>query len=136
MIYPHLSATQGAQFHYGFQITPDVLPRAYTPTGQDIFASDDTKKVAPNTVFDVDRYEHDMAALTPGHQITALNLGGIDRKFGNGYLGTWTLGLERQFGNVTADVGYVGNDGREVATHDFSECLSGSESGICIAHAI
>lgn len=108
VIYPHLSATKGAQFHYGFQITPDVLPQAYTPAGQNIFAEGDTKKVPGNTVFDVDRYEHDMAAVSPGHQITPLNLGGIDRRFGNGYLGTWTLGLERQFGNITADIGYVG----------------------------
>jgi len=126
VIYPHLSATQGAQFHYGFQITPDVLPRAYTPTGQDIFASNDTKKVAPNTVFDVDRYEQDMAALTPGHQITALNLGGIDRKFGNGYLGTWTLGLERQFGNLTADVGYVGTTGVKLPRMTFPNAYPGA----------
>ncbi|HEX3437563.1 MAG TPA: TonB-dependent receptor [Pseudacidobacterium sp.] len=111
VIYPHVSVTPGTQIHYGFQITPDELPRAYTPGGQDIFASNDTKKVPANTVFDVNRYEHDMAALTPGHQITALNLSGINRSFGNGYMGTWTLGLERQFGNLTADVGYVGTAG-------------------------
>jgi hypothetical protein len=111
VIYPHLSATRGAQFHYGFQITPDELPRAYSTSGEDIFASGDTKKVPANTVLDVDRYEHDMAALTPSHQITPLNLAGIDRNFGNGQLATWTLGLERQFGNLTADASYVGTTG-------------------------
>ncbi|WP_158751797.1 TonB-dependent receptor [Acidobacterium sp. S8] len=126
VIYPHLSATRGAQFHYGFQITPDVLPRAYTPSGQDIFASGDTKKVPANTIFDVDRYEHDMAALTPGNQITPLNLGGIDRKFGNGYLGTWTLGLERQFGHLTADVGYVGTAGVKLPRMTFPNGYPGA----------
>jgi hypothetical protein len=111
VIYPHLSVTKGAQLHYGFQITPDQLPRAYTLSGQDMFASGDTKKIPANTIFDVDRYEHDMAALSPAHQVVPLNLGGIDRSFGNGYLETWTLGLERQFGNLTANVGYVGTAG-------------------------
>lgn len=111
VIYPHLSVTKGAQLHYGFQITPDQLPRAYSLSGQDIFASDDTKRVPANTIFDVDRYERDMAALSPTHQIVPLNLGGIDRLFGNGSLETWTLGLERQFGNLTANVGYVGTAG-------------------------
>jgi len=108
VVYPHLSVTRGAQFHYGFQITPNQLPRAYSLSGQDIFASGDTKKVPANTIFDVDRYEHDMAALSPSHQIVPLNLSGVERSFGNGMLETWTLGLERQFGNLTADLGYVG----------------------------
>jgi len=108
VVYPHLSVTRGAQLHYGFQIAPNQLPRAYSLSGQDIFASGDTKKIPANTIFDVDRYEHDMAALSPSHQIVPLNLSGVDRSFGNGMLETWTLGLERQFGNLTADLGYVG----------------------------
>ena len=115
VIYPHLSAARGAQFHYGFQITPDQLPRAYTPEGQDIFAGGNTKLVPANTVFDVNRYEQDIAALTPSHQITPLNLSGIDRGFGNAYLGTWTLGLERQFGGLSANAGYVGTAGVKLA---------------------
>ncbi|HYK35251.1 TonB-dependent receptor [Alloacidobacterium sp.] len=111
VVYPHLTAAPGAQFHYGFQITPDQLPRAYSTSGQDIFASGNTKDVPANTVLDVDRYEHDLAAVTPSHQITPLNLAGIDRSFGNGLLETWTLGLERQFGNITADAAYVGTAG-------------------------
>jgi hypothetical protein len=126
VIYPHLSAAPGAQFHYGFQITADELPRAYTPSGQDIFASGDTKKVPANTVFDVNRYEQDMAALAPSHQITPLNLAGIDRNFGNGMLDTWTLGLERQFGNITADVGYVGTAGVKLPRMTFPNGYAGA----------
>src|SRR5258707_6587784 len=57
---------------------------------------------------DVNRYQQDLAALTPSHQLSLLSLAGIDRRFGNGYLQTWTLGLERAFGGLTADVAYVG----------------------------
>ncbi|QNI34949.1 TonB-dependent receptor [Alloacidobacterium dinghuense] len=126
VIYPHLSAAPGAQFHYGFQITPDELPRAYSTSGVDIFASGNTKDVPANTVLDVDRYEHDMAALTPSHQITPLNLAGIDRNFGNGWLETWTLGLERQFGNVTADVAYVGTAGVKLPRMTYPNGFAGA----------
>lgn len=126
VVYPHLTAAPGAQFHYGFQITPDQLPRAYSTSGQDIFASGDTKKVPANTVLDVDRYEHDLAAVTPSHQITPLNLAGIDRSFGNGLLEIWTLGLERQFGNVTADVAYVGTAGVKLPRITFPNGFPGA----------
>jgi hypothetical protein len=126
VIYPHLSAAPGAQFHYGFEITSSELPRAYTPSGQDIFANVDTKKVPANTVFDVNRYEQDLAALSPGHLITPLNLSGIDRKFGNGYLETWTFGLERQFGNITADAGYVGTAGVKLPRMTFPNGFAGA----------
>jgi len=126
VIYPHLSAAPGAQFHYGFEITPDELPRAYTPSGQDIFASGNTKDVPANTVLDVNRYEQDMAALAPGHQITPLNLSGIDRAFGNGWLDTWALGLERQFGNITANAGYVGTAGVKLPRITFPNGFAGA----------
>ena len=44
---------------------------------------------------DVNRYEQDVAALTPGHVVSDLNLSGVDRSFGNATLYTWTAGLER-----------------------------------------
>jgi hypothetical protein len=126
VIYPHLSVTKGAQLHYGFQITPDQLPHAYSLSGQDIFASGDTKKVPANTIFDVDRYERDMAALSPAHQIVPLNLGGIDRSFGNGYLETWTLGIERQLGNLTANLGYVGTAGVKLPRMNYPNAFPGA----------
>jgi hypothetical protein len=126
VIYPHLSAAPGAQFHYGFEITADELPQAYTPSGQNIFASGNTKDVPANTVMDVDRYEHDIAALTPSHQITPLNLAGIDRNFGNAYIETWTLGLERQFGSITADAAYVATAGVKLPRMTFPNGFAGA----------
>ena len=126
VVYPHLTAAPGAQFHYGFMITPDQLPRAYSTSGQDIFASGDTKKVPANTVLDIDRYEHDLAAVTPSHQITPLNLAGIDRSFGNGWLDTWTLGVERQFGNLTASAAYVGTTGVKLPRITFPNAFPGA----------
>ncbi|MBT9332297.1 TonB-dependent receptor [Paracidobacterium acidisoli] len=107
-VYPRVNTAKNGPIRYGFQITPAQLPRVYTPAGQDIFASSDTKKVPANTVMDVDRYQKDMAALSPDHQLSLLNISAVDRHFGNGFLQTWTLGAERRFGGLTADAAYVG----------------------------
>jgi hypothetical protein len=108
VIYPRPTSAPGAPIRYGFQITPDQLPPVYTPSGQKIFASGDTKKVPANTVMDVDRFEHDMADLSPSHQLVPLSLTGIASNFGNAYLQTWSLGLERRFGSIDGNLGYVG----------------------------
>jgi hypothetical protein len=108
VIYPRITATAVAPIEYGFEIKPSTLPTFYSTSGQDVFASGKTNTVAPNTVLDIERYQRDLAALSPGASFTPLNLAAIDRHFGNGYIQTWTLGLERQFGKLTADAAYVG----------------------------
>jgi hypothetical protein len=125
-VYPRLLSAAAARIHYGFQITPAELPRAYTPGGADIFASGSTRAVAPNTVMDVNRYEQDMAALTPGHGVSDLNLSGIDRSFGNATLFTWTVGLERKFGNLTANASYVGTAGVKLPRSSFPNAYPGA----------
>ncbi len=107
-IYPRVLSASSAPTRYGFQITSAQLPPIYTPGGAEIFASGDPKRVAPNTVMDLDRYEKDIAALTPGGRGGTLNLNVMDRGFGNATLYTWTAGVEQKLGNLTADVGYVG----------------------------
>ncbi|HEY4048981.1 MAG TPA: TonB-dependent receptor [Acidobacteriaceae bacterium] len=125
VVYPRLVASPGSQFQYGFQITPAELPRVYTPGGVDIFANG-TKAVAPNTIMDVDRYEHDVALLLPGHQITPLNLSAITPKFGNATLFTWTLGLERHFGGLDASAAYVGTAGAKLPATDYPNAYAGA----------
>jgi len=127
VIYPRLTATRAAPVPYGFQITSAQLPRAYTPSGQDIFPNDKTKGVTPNTVLDVNRYERDIAALSPGHQVTALNVSSVDRQFGNAYLATWTFGLERTFGDLTADANYVGTAAMKLPRILFPNAYAGAD---------
>jgi hypothetical protein len=127
VVYPRLVASPGAQFHYGFQITPAELPRVYTPEGVDVFANG-SKAVPRNTVMDVDRYEQDMASLLPGHQITPLNVSAISPKFGNATLFTWTLGLERHFGGLDASAAYVGTAGDKLPAIDYPNAYTGATS--------
>jgi hypothetical protein len=131
-VYPRLLSASTAPLSYGFQITPAELPRVYTPSGEDIFAAGKKTKLAPNTVMDVDRYEQDMATalqqIHPGSPrvISALNLSGIDRTFGNATLFTWTAGLERKFGNLTADANYVGTTSEKLPRYGFPNAYPGA----------
>ncbi|MGA2084651.1 MAG: TonB-dependent receptor [Terracidiphilus sp.] len=124
-VYPRLLSASNAPIPYGFQLTPAQLPKAYTPAGADILAGP-TKAIAPNTVMDVNRYEQDVAALTKGHVVSDLNLSGIDRSFGNATLYTWTAGLERKFGNLTADASYVGTAGVKLPRTTFPNGYPGA----------
>jgi hypothetical protein len=128
-VYPRVNASRNGEIAYGFQITPDELPQTYTPTGQNVFASGDPKKVPANTVMDVNRYEDDLATLAPGHQLSLLNLSAIDRRFGDGFLQTWTLGLERTFLGLTADAGYVGTESFRLPRASYPNGYPGAEPG-------
>ncbi len=127
VIYPRLLSASAAPILYGFQITPAQLPPTYTPAGVNIFANGRPNTVPPNTVMDVDRFEKDVAALTPSGVVSALNLSGIDRSFGNGTLYTWTAGLERKFGNLTADASYVGTAGVKLPRTSFPNAYAGAD---------
>ena len=111
---PRLLSAANAPLKYGFKLTPDQLPKAYTPDGQDILHNGDTKAIAPNTIMDVDRFEQDLADLTPGHVVSDIAINGMDEHFGNGTLYTWTAGLERKFGNLTANASYVGTEAQKL----------------------
>lgn len=129
VVYPRVNAAKNAEIPYGFQITPSELPPTYTPSGQNVFASGDPKQVPANTVMDVNRYQHDLAALSPGHQLSLLNLSAIDRHFGDGFLQTWTLGLERQFFGLTADAAYVGTAAFHLPRTSFPNAFPGASPG-------
>jgi Carboxypeptidase regulatory-like domain len=121
---PRVTAAVGSQIAYGFQITPAQLPRAYTPSGTDIFASGNTKDVPPNTVLDIDRLESDLAALSG--QPSPLNVNAISRRMGNALLSTWTLGFERSLGNVTLSASYVGTSAYKLPRVAFPNAYSGA----------
>ncbi len=129
VLYPRVTAAPGAQVHYGFQIRPSALPPVYTPAGPgggtDIFASGSTKNVPVNTVLDINRLEATIGSLSGG-QSSPLNVQGVDRGFGNALLGTWTLGLEREFLGLTASANYVGTAAWKLPRISFPNAFPGA----------
>jgi hypothetical protein len=128
VVYPRVNAAQNGEISYGFQITPDELPEVYNTAGMNVLASGDPRKVPANTVMDVNRYQQDLAALAPSHQLSLLSLSGTDRRFGNAYLQTWTLGLERAFGGLTAAVTYVGTSAFRLPRMSYPNAYPGADT--------
>ncbi len=128
VVYPRVNAAQNGEISYGFQITPNELPQVYNTAGVNVLASGNPKNVPANTVMNVNRYQQDLAALSPSGQLSLLSLSGVDRRFGNGFLQTWTLGLERAFGGLTADVAYVGTSAFRLPRMSFPNAYPGADS--------
>ncbi|MFN7993576.1 MAG: TonB-dependent receptor [Bryobacteraceae bacterium] len=124
---PRLTAAPGQPISFGRTITPADLPPIYSTTGSLIFASGDSKKVPANTVLDVLRLERDIAALSPDHQITPLSIFGIPPDFQNGYMATWTAGLEQKIHKATLSAAYVGTAGIKLPVIDFPNGFNGPE---------
>ncbi|MDQ2775922.1 MAG: TonB-dependent receptor [Acidobacteriota bacterium] len=126
-IYPRLTAAPGSPIAFGVPITPGELPTIQTPSGANIFASGNSKAVPANTVWDVNRFEQGIAALSPNHQITPLNTSTIWPGFRNASLSTWSLGLERHFGGLDASAAYVGTAGARLPATDFPNGYPGAD---------
>ncbi len=94
---------------------PVNLPTAYNVQGQPIFATGRTQDVPANTVMDMPRFQKDLTALTPGNQVQLLTITGIARNFGNGYIGSWTAGVDHDFRDVKVNVSYVATAGIHLA---------------------
>jgi len=94
---------------------PEPLPPVYTTSGQPLFASGSSANLPANTPIDLQRFQNDLAAITPGHEIQLFTLGVIDRHFGNGYIGTYTAGVDHDFGNLKVSASYVGTAGVHLA---------------------
>jgi hypothetical protein len=124
--YPRLTAAPGQPITFGTTITPQQLPTVYSISGAPIFASGDSKQVPPNTLMNVLLFEQDLAALSPGHQITPLVVAGISDQFRNGYIATWTAGFEHKVAGVTIDANYVGTAGVKLPAMDFPNGYAGA----------
>lgn len=111
VVTPFATAEPDRPLPFSNNVTPIVLPEAYSTSGQNLFAGGDFLSIAPNTEMDVLRYERDLAALSPDKQVRALGVQSMNPDLENGYIGSWTAGLERRFGDVTASAAYVATVG-------------------------
>jgi len=96
-------------------VVPVTLPTPYTPAGQPLFPNGTTKGAGANLEIDLVRYQNDLTALTPGHQVQLLSMTGIAKDFRNGYIGTWTAGVDHDFGDFKFSAAYVATAGIHLA---------------------
>ncbi|HEX4424193.1 MAG TPA: hypothetical protein VH079_02260, partial [Terriglobales bacterium] len=107
----YANALPGTPLPFQDTAVPVTLPQPYTIGGQLLFPSGDASHVPPNTVVDLQRYQSDLTALTPGNQLQLLSMAGIAKNFRNGYIGTYTAGVDHDFGDVKFSAAYVATAG-------------------------
>ncbi|MGE5327592.1 MAG: hypothetical protein ACM3NO_11180, partial [Deltaproteobacteria bacterium] len=113
---PYIYAQPGVPVPFSNSVTTVNLPQVYRPDGQLVFPDGRTETVAPNTEIDLARFQTDLAALTPGGQPQLLTGSGIDRNFRNGYIGTYSAGIDHDFGDLKFSANYVATAGIHLAS--------------------
>ena len=108
---PNITAEKNFPAPFSNTFTPLTLPPVYATNGQLVFPAGTTTDVQPNTIVDLNRWQADIAALTPGDQVQLVSIAGIDRNFRNGYIGSFTAGVDHDFGDVKFSAAYVGTVG-------------------------
>jgi len=93
-----------------------TLPPPYTLGGQPMFPNGTTKGSGSNLGLDFARYQDDLTALTPAHQVQLLTISGIAKNFRDGYIGTWTAGIDHDFRDFKFSAAYVATAGIHLAS--------------------
>ena len=113
---PLITASPVVSVPFQNAVAPVTLPTVYNTQGQPLFPGGDSSKVAPNTQVDLQKFQNDLAAITPGHEGQLFSTGIISRNFRNGYIGTWTAGIEHELHGVKLSAAYVGTTGIHLAS--------------------
>jgi hypothetical protein len=130
VITPLEVATPGAPVRFQNSVAQLSLPEMYTPQGQLLFPpGEPSTNIAPNTQFDVERFAKDLAARSASGQLHAYPVGGMAQDFRNGYIETFTAGLEHDFGQVKFNASYVGTAGVKLASQLNVNGYAGAEPG-------
>ncbi len=111
----NISATPAIAVPFQDAFVPVNLPTAYNIQGQPIFATGRSQDVPPNTQIDLTRFQTDLNELAPGNEVQLLGIPGIAKNFGNGYIGSWTAGIDHDFHDVKMNVSYVATAGIHLA---------------------
>ena len=112
---PLVTAKPGVPVNFQNSVVPVTLPPVYTTQGTLLFPSGSSSNVAANTPMDVQRFQNDLAALTPGNEVQLFAAISVDPHLRNGYIGTDTLGIDQEVGSVKVSAAYVGTVGVHLA---------------------
>jgi len=80
-------------------------------SGQQLFANGTTAGVPANTPLNLPRFQSDLTALTPGNEVQLLAISGFAKNFRNGYIGSYTAGIDHDFGDLKFTAAYVATAG-------------------------
>lgn len=108
---PVVTALPGVPVAFSTTVVQPKLPDPYTTQGQLLFSGGDSSSVPANTQIDLQRYQNDLAAITPGNEVQLFAPAVVSRTFRNGYIATFTAGIDQEIRNVKLSAAYVGTSG-------------------------
>ena len=76
---PIITALPGVPVAFSNTVVPTPLPDPFTIQGTPLFPNGDSSKVPANTQIDLQKYQSDLAAITPGHEVQLFTPGVISR---------------------------------------------------------
>ena len=124
----YMTAQPGTPLPFDNKATGVALPGIYDTSGALIFASGKSTDVGQNVVMDTLRFQRELAALSPDHQVRALNAQGMAQNFRNGYVGSYTAGLEHALGDVKLSAAYVATAGVKLHRMEFPNNYGGADA--------
>ncbi|MGC2186483.1 MAG: carboxypeptidase-like regulatory domain-containing protein [Terriglobales bacterium] len=107
----YASALPNVPLPFQNSVVPVTLPPPYTTAGKLLFPNGDASHVPPNTQVDLQRYQDDLRALTPGNQLQLLSMVGLAKNFRNGYIESYTAGIDHDFRDFKFTAAYVATAG-------------------------
>jgi hypothetical protein len=113
---PLVTALPGFPINFQNSVAPLTLPPVYTTQGQLLFASGSSSNLPANIPMDIQRFQDDLAAVTPGNQVQLFTAISFDSHFRNGYIATDTFGIDHEIGSVKLSASYVGTAGIHLAS--------------------
>jgi hypothetical protein len=112
---PLMINTPGTPVSFTDHVISVDLPTMYTTAGQPMFPpGQPADKLAPNTIFDIARFTQELAGET-GQPVRPYRMSGQGPNFSNGYIESFTAGLEHKFGDLNFHASYVGTAGVKLA---------------------
>jgi hypothetical protein len=88
IVQPVVTARRGIPVPFRDSAVPLAIPAPYTTQERLLFPTGDTSNVAANTQIDLQRFQNDLEALTPGHEVQLLSIGPIARDFRREWIAT------------------------------------------------
>ena len=123
---PIVTALPGVPVPFNGSVVQPTLPDPYAVQGQLLFLNGDSSQVPVNSQIDLHSYQNDLAAITPGHEVQLLSPGIISRHLRNGYIATYTAGIDQDLGNAKLSAAYVGTAGVRLPSVFFPNGFTGA----------
>jgi hypothetical protein len=122
------SARPGSPIPFDNSVASLVPPPIYTPQGALIDPAKSSQWEG-NTPVDVVRFEQELAALLPGNAIRPVQGNSTAQNFRNGYLNTYTLGIQQKVLGLDVSASYIGLAGVHLQGMSFPNNYAGASPG-------